>query len=173
MPDTKYPVGTQSICASCEALYAFSQADSDDGACTDGREYCPDCKRSGRCPCHPNDTDAIRRAQAWLADVAEHKKPPVRCEDGPRKGKWDWDSYNEIRAVAESADSGLAALGPASVALAVALLNRMELETHLNRCDVCERRNYQCEAGLLLGLNEPGEDDALAAWREAVCGEAE
>ena len=87
--------------------------------------------------------DAIRRAQAWLADFEAERNA----------GDEDYDMKLN-RAFA--AEGRLAALGPASVALAVALARHMP--KHTTHSDWCDEEPCTCGR------------DALAEWTEA-CGE--
>ena len=88
-------------------------------------------------------TDAIRTAQAWLAKTTLHEL-----------AYGDWHQYKD-------AERGLAALGPASVALAVALERFVGPASQHSQC----REPESCAIC--------AARDSLAAWTEAVTQPAE
>ncbi len=94
--------------------------------------------------------DAIERAQAWLVEAKREREDHERLNERYPMAALPW-----------IANAALAALGPASVALAVALERFVGPASHHSQC----REPESCAIC--------AARDSLAAWTEAVTQPAE
>ncbi len=101
--------------------------------------------------------DAIRRAQTWLAAMVAAERPTDWTQVR------DFSRLKEVFGAARDAETALAALGPASVALAMALQARRQWrddpdDDHADWCEYEPEAEAMCPCGW----------GALAEWAQAA-----